>query len=80
MLQAMIPCTQAQAEAKPVSIPFQFTMDAPIEVVWAKINDWSHDHSWVQGSQVWAGSCMFPCTADGVPVVPSGIHAATASV
>ena len=51
-LQAMIPCTEAQAEAKPVSIPFQFTMDAPIEVVWAKIDDWSHDHSWVQGSQV----------------------------
>ena len=48
----MIPCTEAQAEAKPVSIPFQFTMDAPIEVVWAKIDDWSHDHSWVQGSQV----------------------------
>ena len=42
-----------------MSIPFQFTMDAPIEVVWAKINDWSHDHSWVQGSQVWTRACKY---------------------
>ena len=48
----MIPCTQAQAEAKPVTVPFQFTMDAPVDVLWAKIDNWSNDYSWVQGSQV----------------------------
>ena len=30
--QAMIPCSEAQAEAQPVVLPFSIEMDAPVEV------------------------------------------------
>ena len=33
-------------------IPFSIEMDAPIEVLWAKINNWAGDISWVKDAKV----------------------------
>lgn len=51
-MQAMIPCSEAEKEAEAVKIPMSVNMEAPVECLWARINDWSGDHTWVQGSQV----------------------------
>ena len=51
-VQAMVPCSEAEKEAQPVKIPFSTIIDAPVDCLWAKINDWSNDYSWVQDSQV----------------------------
>jgi quinol monooxygenase YgiN len=49
--QAMVPCSEAEKEAQPVTIPFSTVIDAPVECLWAKIDAWSTDYSWVQHAQ-----------------------------
>jgi hypothetical protein len=51
----MIPCSEAEKEAQPVSIPMSTVIDAPVECLWEKIDAWSTDCTWVQGSQVGCG-------------------------
>lgn len=51
-MQAMISCSEAQKEAEPVRIPMSVLMEAPVECLWARIDNWNSDHTWVQGSQV----------------------------
>lgn len=48
----MIPCSEAEKEAEPVSIPMSTIIDAPVECLWDKIDAWGTDHTWVQGAQV----------------------------
>jgi len=48
----MVPCSEAEKEAQPVTIPFSTIIDAPVDCLWAHINAWSTDYSWVQHSQV----------------------------
>ncbi len=51
-MQAMVPCSEAEKEAQPVTIPFSTTIDAPVDCLWAKIDAWSTDYSWVEDTQV----------------------------
>ncbi len=51
-MQAMVPCSEAEKEAQPVTIPFSTTINAPVDCLWAKIDAWSTDYSWVEDTQV----------------------------
>ena len=55
-VQAMIPCSEAQAEALPVTIPFSVLLDAPMDVLWKTLGDWTNI-SWVFGAKVSSSLC-----------------------
>lgn len=56
----MIPCSEVEKEAEPVSIPMSVIIDAPVSCLWERIDDWSRDHTWVLGAQVGnAAECAF---------------------
>ena len=48
----MVPASEEAAEAQETVLPFSTIIDAPVDCLWKKFDNWGGDYSWVDDAQV----------------------------